>query len=100
MGPYIDMNTELTKKAKNYFEKEFFKLINNSVFEKTMKNVRKHTDKRRSYFISQPKYQSTKWLSENLLAIEVGTTKLRLNKPVYLGLLILSICKTLMHTLW
>lgn len=100
MRPYIDMNTELTKKAKNYFEKEFFKLINNSVFEKPMKNVRKHTDKRRSYFISEPKYHSTKWLSENLLAIAVGTTKLRVNKPVYLGLLILSVCKTLMHTLW
>ena len=71
------MNTELRKKAKNDFEKEFFKLMNNSVFRKTMENVRKHrdtklvtTDVKRNKLVSEPNYHATKRFSENLLAIE------------------------------
>ena len=74
--PYIDINTELRKQEKNDFEKDFFKLTNNSVFVKTVENVRKHrdiklvtTDKRRSQLVSEPNYHTTKWFSENLLAI-------------------------------
>ena len=77
LKPYIDMNTELRKQAKNHFEKDFFKLMNNSVFGKTMENVRKHrdirlvtTDKRRNQLVLEPNYHTTKWFSENLLAIE------------------------------
>ena len=86
---YIDMNTELRKQAKNDFEKDFFKLMNNSVFRKTMENVRDHrniklvtTDKRRNQLVSEPSYHTTKWFSENLLAIEMKKTKLKTNKPV------------------
>ena len=67
----IDMNTELRKQTKNDFEKDFFKLMNNSVFGKTMENVRKHrdiklvtTDKRRNQLVSKPNYHATKWFSE------------------------------------
>ena len=74
---YIDMNTELRKEAKNDFEKDFFKLMNNAVFRKTMENVRKHrdiklvtTDKRRNQLASEPNYHTTKYFSENLMAIE------------------------------
>ena len=95
---YIDMNTELRKQVKNDFEKDFFKLMNNSVFGKTMENTRKHrdiklvtTDWRRNQLVSEPNYHTTKWFSENLLAIEMKKTKVTMNKPIYLGLSILEI---------
>ena len=76
--PYIDMNTGLRKKAKNYFVKDFFKLINNATFGKTMENVTKHrdiklatTERRRNYLVSEPNYQITKCFTENLSAIEM-----------------------------
>ena len=104
---YIDINTELRKEAKTNFEKDFFKLMNNSVFGKTMENVRKHrdiklvtTDKKRNQLVSEPNYHATKWFSENLLAIEMKKIKLKMNKPVYLGLSILEISKTLMYEFW
>ena len=72
------MNTKLRTEAKNDFEKDFFKLMNNSVFGKTMENVRKHrdiklvtTDKRRNRLVSEPNYYTTKWFSKNVLAIEM-----------------------------
>ena len=65
-----DMNTELRKQAKNDFEKDFFKLMNNFVFGKTMENVKKHkdiklvtTDKRRNQLVSEPNYHTTRWFS-------------------------------------
>ena len=101
---YIDMNTKLGKEAKNEFEKDFFKLMNNSVFGKTMKNVRKHrdiklvtTDEKRNKLVSEPNYHTTKRFSENLLAIEMKKTKVKMNKPIYLGMSILDISKTLMY---
>ena len=101
------MNTELRKQAKNDFEKDFFKLMNNSVFGKTMENVRKHGDiklvtvyKRRNQLVSEPDYHKRKWFSENLLAIEMKKTKVKMNKPIYLGLSILEISKTLMYEFW
>ena len=92
------MNTELRKQAKNDFEKDFFKLMNNFVFEKTMENVRKHRDiklvtidKRRNQLVSEPNYHTTKWFLEKVLAIEMEKIKVKINKPVYLGLSIIEI---------
>ena len=100
------MNTELRKQAKNDFEKDFYKLMNNAVFGKTMENVRKHrdiklvtTDKRRNQLLSEPNYH-TKWFPENLLAIEMRKRKVKINNPVYLGFSILEISKTLMYEFW
>ena len=83
------MNTKLKTEVKNDFEKDFFKLMNNSVFGKTMENVRKHryielvtTNGRRNKLVSVPNYHTTKHFSENLLAIEMRKTKVKMNKPV------------------
>ena len=96
------MNTKLRKEVKNEFEKDFFKLMNNSVFGKTMENVRNHrdiklvtTDEKRNKLVSEPNYHTTKHFSENLLAIEMKKTKVIMNEPVYLGMSILDISKTL-----
>ena len=104
---YIDMNTELRKIAKNDFEKDFFKLMNNAVFGKTMENVRKHrdiklvtTDKKRSKLVSEPNYHTMNYISENLSIIEMKRTKVKMNKPIYLGLSILEISKLLMYEFW
>ena len=104
---YIKMNTEFRKKGKNDFDKDFFKLINNSVFGKTLQNVRKHrdiklvtTDMRRNQLVSEPNYHTTKRFSQNLLAIEMEKIKVKMNKPVYLGLPILEISKTLIYEFW
>ena len=102
--PYIDMNTELRKAAKNDFEKDLFKLMNNSVFEKTMENIRKYrdiklvtTNKRRSKLVSEPNYHTINLISEDLSIIEMKKTKVKMNKPIYLGLSTLEISKTLMY---
>ena len=101
---YIDMNTGIRKQAKNDFEKDFFKLVNNSVFGKTMGNVRNHrdirlvtTDKKRSKLISEPNYHTTKWFSESLIRIEMKKIKVKIDKPIYLGLPILDLSKTVMY---
>ena len=101
------MNTQLRTEAENDFENDFFKLINNAVFRKTMENVRKDrdiklvtTDKRRNQLVSEPNYHTTKYFSENLIAIEMKKTKVKMNKPIYLGMSILDISKTLMYEFW
>ena len=101
------MNTNLRRDEKNDFEKEFFKLMNNSAFRKTVDNVRKHrnikivaTDKKRKQLVSESNYHSTKRFSDNLMVIEIKKTKAKMNKPIYLGMSILDISKTLMYEFW
>ena len=104
---YIDINTELRKKASNNFEKDFFKLMNNAVFGKTMENVRKHrditlvkTDHKRNKLVSEPNYHTMKLISGNLSIIEVKKVKVKMNKPIYLRLSILEISKIIMYAFW
>ena len=104
LKPYTDMNTELRKNAKNDFEKDFFKLMNNSIFRNTMENVRNHRDikvitsnKRRSILASEPNFHSTKYISKDLLIMEMKKVEVKMNKPIYLGQAILDISKTLMY---
>ena len=101
------MNTELRKLEKNDFEKDLFKLMNNSVFGKTMENIRKHrdiklvtTDKKRSKLVSEPNYHTMNYISEDLSIIEMNKTKVKVNKPIYLGLSISEISKILMYEFW
>ena len=107
LKPYIDMNTELRKVADNDFDKDFYKLMNNAVFGKTMENIRKHrdiklvtADKKRSKLVSEPNYHTINLISEDLSIIEMKKTKVKMNKPIYLGLSILEISKILMHEFW
>ena len=101
------MNTELRKLAKDDFEKDLFKLMNNAVFGKTMENIRKHrniklvtTDKKRNKLVSEPNCHTINYISKDLSIIEMKRTKVKMNKPIYLGLSILDISKILMYEFW
>ena len=101
------MNTELRKLAKNDFEKGLLKLMDNSVFGETVENIRKHrdiklvtTDRKRSKLVSEPNYHNINLISEDLSIIEMKKTKVKMNKPIYLGLSILEISKILMYEFW
>ena len=101
---YIDFNTEKRKNAKNSFEKDFFKLMNNSVFGKTMENLRKGVDvrlvtdeKKLDRLTSKPTYVSSKIFNENLMAVHKVKETLTLNRLVYVGMCILDLSKTLMY---
>ena len=101
---YIDYNTEKRKNAKNDFEKDFFKLMNNSVFGKTMENIRKRVDvrlvtdeKKLLKITSKPTYVSSKIFNENLVAVHKIKETLTLNRPAYVGMCILDLSKTLMY---
>ena len=80
--------------------------MNNSVFGKTMEMWESieiklvTTEAKRNKLVSEPNYHTTKQFPENLLAIEMKKTKVKMNKPVYLSMFILDISKMLMHEFW
>ena len=101
---YISLNTEKRKQAKNTFEKDFFKLLNNSIFGKTMENVRGrtnlelvHTEKRLKRVAAKPNFNRVHIFNEDLVAAHCLSTKIELNKPIYVGFAILDLSKTLMY---
>ena len=101
---YIDFNTQLRTAATNDFEKDFFKLMNNSVFGKTMENIRKHrniklvmTEEKYLRTVMRPNFKSGVLFGENLMGCEMGKIKVVMNKPVYLGQAILDLSKIVMY---
>ena len=103
MKPYIHKNTELRKQAKNAFEKDFFKLMNNSVFGKTIENIRKRQNVmlienkvKAQKLASKPNFDRATIFDENLVAIHMKKTEIYFNKPIYVGQAILDLSKTLM----
>ena len=97
MREYIDFNTRLRIAAKNDFEKDFYKLMNNSAFGKTMENIRKHrniklVNDEEEYLqnVMCPNFKSGTLLGLDLMACEIGKIKVVMNKPVYLGQAILD----------
>ena len=104
LKPYIDMNTTLRAKAANEFEKDFFKLMNNSVFGKTMENIRNRKDiklvsnrDKAIKYAAKPNFHHSKIFSETLVTMHMKRTSLTFNKPVYLGLSILDLSKAIMY---
>ena len=104
LKPYIVCNTNLRMKAANEFEKDYYKLLNNSFYGKTMENARGHRDirlvmnnKKRSILASKPNYYSTKQFSEDFLIMEMKKRDVYMNKPIYLGQVILDNSKIRMY---
>ena len=100
---YINLNTDLRTKAKNDFEKDFFKLMNNSELGKTMENIENRVDVRlvtkeeEAVKLSKKHiFESRTIFDENFIAVHRKRTKLVYNKPIYLGMCILDLSKTLM----
>ncbi|KYN27900.1 hypothetical protein ALC57_02694 [Trachymyrmex cornetzi] len=104
---YIELNTKFRTLAKNDFEKNLFKLMNNAVFGKTMENVRNHTDVKlltqwdgrygAEAMIAKPNFHSRSVFSENLIAIEIRKLEVKFNKPIYVGMCILDISKVCLY---
>jgi hypothetical protein len=107
MKPYIEFNTTERAKAKNDFEKDFYKLMNNSVFGKTMENLRKRVcvsvvqpqthPKKYKKLTSDPSFKSCKIFSENLVAIHQRKTEVMLNCPTYVSMCVLDLSKLCMY---
>ena len=98
LKPYITLNTDLRTNAKNDFEKDFFKLMNNSVFGKTMENIRKRVDirlvndrRKAEKLTAKPNFKHLSIFDEDLVSIHMKRTKLKFNKPVYCGMAILDL---------
>ena len=101
---YIDKNTKLRKESSSDFEKDFFKLMNNSVFGKTMENKRKHKDMRLvtdedryKKLVMKPNFKDGRKFSDNLMGVEMGKSKIKMTKPLYLGQAILDLSKMVMY---
>ena len=111
MEPYIRLNTELRKKAKSALENDFYKLMNNSVFGKTMENICKRVDiklvrtdgtenEKLRKIIAKPNFNRRVKFSDDLSALHVNKTKLEINKPIYVGFSVLDLSKHLMYDLY
>lgn len=103
LAGYINKNTELRKKAKSSFEKDFFKLMNNACFGKTMENPHKRKDVRlvttpqqAIKLTSKPQYLGYKEFHDSLYGVTMKTTRVTLDKPMFIGMAVLDLSKLLM----
>ena len=101
---YIDLNTERRKLAVNDFEKDFYKLMNNAVFGKTMENVRKRinlelvtSEKRLQKLVNKSEFLDRTIFSESLVAVHLRKAIMKMIKPIYIGFCVLDLSKTLMY---
>lgn len=107
---YIDLNTDMRNKAKNKFEKDQYKLMNNATFGKTMENVDNRSDIklvthwesiRRSMganaLLSRPNFKTCSIFTEDFVAIHMGKQKVVYNKPIYVGFCVLELSKTVLY---
>ena len=104
MKPYIDLNTDMRSKGTTDFERDFYKLMNNSVFGKTMENVRNRVnvklvtnEKALNKLVKKSNFRSVNIFHENLIAVHMEKTTVKLNKPIQIGMSILNLSKTLMY---
>ena len=104
LKPFIDFNTEMRANAKSEFEKDFFKLLNNSVFGKTIENTREYrnvdfvaSEHKVQQLAMQPNYRSTTIINENLIAVERYKTTVKMNKPIYTGVTVFELSKLFMY---
>ena len=104
LKPYIEFNTEKRKNARNDFEKDMFKLLNNAVFGKTMEDKRKHLDfeivsdeRRFMKCVNNPSFKHSHIINENLVGVEKRKPKLKLDKPIFIGMSILDLSKQHMY---
>ena len=104
MKKYIDLNTKLRKKANNDFDRDFYKLMNNSIFGKCMENIRNRidvqfvkTERDLNKLIKKPNLDSVTRFTNDLVACHMKKQKLIFDKPIYIGLAVLDISKILMY---
>ncbi len=104
LRPFIDFNTEMRKAATSDFAKDFFKLLNNAVFGKTLENIREHrnvdlvgTEEKARKLASQPTFRSFNIFHENLFAVERYKSCIEMNKPIYTGVSVLDFSKLMMY---
>ncbi|CAB4410345.1 unnamed protein product [Rhizophagus irregularis] len=112
LAPYIAKNTNLRQQSKNSFEKDFFKLMNNSVYGKTMENVRKYQDVKLMRMINEndekkflkkirkPSFKYARQLGNTLVGAHMGKASITLNKPIIVGASVLGLSKLLMYRFW
>jgi len=104
LKPFIDLNTKLRKNAKNTFESDFFKLVSNVFFGKTVENVRQHKNVKLALnkrqiknFIKKPEFESFNIIGENKAVVNMQKNKIKIKNPLYIGTTVLELSKNLMY---
>ena len=104
MAPYIAVSHEMRGQAKTPFEKDVFKLMNNSVVGRTCENQKKRTsislvtnEQKFRQLVAKPQFMDARIYSENLRAVECQKSRLWINKPLYVAFCVLELAKLHMY---